>query len=66
MIPLTIAANILRVVIPDNMKNQAPDLLKAIWRSEFAASSEFVVELTETVKEFVVQARVASNILVYQ
>ncbi len=66
MIELTLAANKLTVEIPAKMKAQASCVLKAVWRSEFNDRLRFELELTDPVREFVTQARVTPNILVYQ
>ena len=66
MIRMTIVANILNVVIPNDMKNQAPKLLKAIWHDEFTDRTHFDLELSGPVLEFVSQARVIPYILIYQ
>ena len=66
MIKLTIGLHELRVVIPDELKSQAPRLLKAIWRDEFTGRNQFGLELTEMALMFVAEARVTPHILVCQ
>lgn len=65
MIQITVLPNALRVLIPTEMKSEAPRQLKAIWRDEFDSKSDFILELTDPVKEFVEKAKLNCHILVY-
>jgi hypothetical protein len=64
MIKLTISSNVLSIAIPAEMKSQAPLLLKRIWRHEFGNKSNFILELSEAVQEFVEDAKLSRHVLV--
>jgi hypothetical protein len=64
MIKITISSNVLSIAIPAEMKSQAPLLLKRIWRQEFGHRSNFILELTEAVQEFIEDAKLSHHVLV--
>lgn len=65
MITINVLPTVLRISIPTEMQSQAPILLADIWRDELNTHSAFLVELTESVKQFVEKAKLTFFILVY-
>lgn len=67
MIEIVVSSETLKVVIPKENSLEAPLQLGNIWRDEFAGRLNFVVEITEPIKEFLEKIKLGrSNILVYR
>ena len=66
MIEIIVSSETLKIIIPKEMRSEAPLQLRDIWRDEFARSSNPVLELTEPVKDFVEKVKLGRNdILIY-
>ncbi|MCL4301389.1 MAG: hypothetical protein KJ077_37155 [Anaerolineae bacterium] len=66
MIEIVVSAEMLKIIIPEEMKAEARHHLGNIWRDEFAGRSNLAVELTKPIKAFIENVKLSRNpILIY-
>jgi len=66
MIEIVVSVETLKIIIPEEMRAEAPHHLGNIWRDEFAGRSHLAVELTEPIKVFIEKVKLNRNpILIY-
>ncbi len=61
---MKIIGDIVRVTIPAEMLPQAPAILQDIWCDEYTGKSYFFLDLTESVRIFLEDAKLNRHILV--
>ncbi len=54
------------ISIPPELRGQARLLLQDIWRDEFTYQPYFILEMTQSVRNFVEKAKLNPTILVYR